>query len=378
MWNISSSLLLLTLLFYLHVGVVLVEGGGNHTSTSRSHHANAKIAISTQGKAKDVIQWISIISNMQHEDRVVLFLLSYDEPISETYCNNTNSKVSCQFQSGSSWTSGRNLLARNIANYEIQHHHNFKYWIFADADLSELTHCNRATICQPPTYPARSPQLATCCYNVAIDTLLAPEVQYAVVNFVNYGVKDLDYLSFAHVDCADAALVAVHRHAAPVVLPYIELVDKYSWYDSQGLLYQVLVGCLQGYSVFSNIFTIVETSAHSEYPKGRFADYANKSLHEVYGKVGLMPFPISGTPVLMGQGNCADAKPPNPSISGLAAFYEPKIPIVEGQYTPKTLTASDAWQNTTRFQQCLSALKLRFVRYIHGEALEKIDGKPFQ
>ena len=73
-------------------------------------------------------------------------------------------------------------------------------------------------------------------------------IEYAVINFVDLGgVKNpvtntpvMGILQIAHTDCADGAFNAIHRAAVPVLLPYVELVDRYSWWGAQAIMWTVI------------------------------------------------------------------------------------------------------------------------------------------
>ena len=335
-------------------------------------HAS-KIALATEGRATEVAEWYRMLSIMENKNHAVLFLLSYDNPIDPMICNNET--VICLHKPGSTWTSGRNELARSITQFQDKHRHHFKYWLMGDQDMAKLDNCGEATHCQAPDYPARSIKLAACCFDIAMKTLLAPEVQYAIVNFNIWGGGQIvDWLGFSHMDCCDGSLNAFHHAAVPVVLPYIELIDKISWWEAQGLQFHVISGCFPGYSVYSNVFSIKATTAHSPYPMGRTPNEVNRALKQVYGKLGLIPDPISVAKVQLEQANCANL---DHQKLGLVGSYEPKI-VAEPEKEPlKTLWVSDAWRNMTSFKKCLDLLRPRYLKYMETGNLVELDGERF-
>ncbi len=353
----------------------------------KPHHHNPKIAIATEGKAEEVSIWVDMMSKMEHKSHVTLFLLSYDKPLEAEYCVN-QTRVICMYKPGSTWTSGRNELSRAIDSHESSIRHRFKYWLFGDQDMVKLDNCGEATRCQGDSFPPRSSALAACCFDVAMQTLTAPEVQYAVVNFNIWGGGELvDYLGFSHMDCCDASLSAFHRVAVPVVLPYIELVDKISWWEAQGLHFHVVSGCFPGYSVYHNAFSIKATSAHSPYPMGRYPGSVEKAIRQVYEKRGLVPDPLPMNPVQLEQGNCAKL---DHDKLGLVKSYEPRITTVSNHSssklfggknsaptTLKTLWVSNAWQKTASFKKCQELLKPRYLSYMKSGILVELDGEVF-
>jgi hypothetical protein len=331
-------------------------------------HRSSRIALATEGRASEVSEWFKMMKKMELKSHVSLFMLSYDIPINETICNG-HAHVVCLHAPGSTWTSGRNIMTRSIANYETDNKHPFKYWLFGDHDMVKLDNCGEATKCQAPQYPAHSTELAACCFDVGVETLIAPEVQWAVVNFNIWGGgRVIDWLSFSHIDCCDGSLNAFHRLAVPTILPYIELVDKKSWWEAQGLHFHLVSGCFPGYSVYSNVFSIKATSAHSPYPMGRYPDPVNRAVRQVYGKYDLVPNPISLRTVQLEQGNCANV---NHSTLPLDEMFEHRLPA---NSKLKTVWDTAAWQNSTSFRRCLAHLTPRFLSYLESGDLVKTDG----
>lgn len=342
-----------------------------------------KIAIATEGRSTEIILWLELLHHMESKSHVNLFLLAYDAPLESQLCSN-HSRVICMFAPNSTWTSGRNILARTMSQFEKknQNHHGneryFKYWLFGDQDMVILNNCGEATHCKPPEYPGNSIKLAACCYDIAVKTLLIHEIQYAAVNFVNYEIyrqnySRVDYLGFSHVDCSDGALNAFHRAAVPVILPYIEMLDDQSWWESQRMHFHLITGCFPGYSVYSNIFELQTTTAHSNYPTGLVpVDEVLKTLVQVYGKYDLIPDPIPRFFEQMNQGNCANL---NHRKMGLNGSYEPyNHNNGAAKTTFSTYGNSQDWQELPIFKKCLAALRPRFNRYIETGDLRRIDG----
>eukprot|EP01034_Spumella_vulgaris_P037518 gene37518-46288_t len=63
----------------------------------------------------------------------------------------------------------------------------------------------------------------------------------------------------------------------------IELLDKTSWWESQGIHFHLVSGCFPSYSVYSNLVCEYGSNAHSGYPQGRRPVESKKAMQRVYG-----------------------------------------------------------------------------------------------
>jgi hypothetical protein len=159
------------------------------------------------------------------------------------------------------------------------------------------------------------------------------------------------------VACADAAITAFHHEAAPVLLPYVELVDKKSWWSSQALLWPAIIGCVSRHSVYMGLFDYsVPVNEHTNYPKGRYQDtYEFWSLRSIYGK--LAPWPINiDLPNFkrLTQGDCENTGLPAQSVFQVG-------------------WKSGKWMKEPAYFKCLSLLKPRFDSFIESGNLSKTD-----
>ena len=301
---------------------------------------------------------------MKTRDQVHLFYLAFDEPIDKLVCG----EATCLFEPHTSWTAGRNRLARRIAQRETEISAPFRYWMFADHDMHVAQNCHRESTCRA-RFDAFSVQQTACCFDIAVGVLLAPETRYAAVNFLLEGASKVSpkHLSMAHQDCADGALTAFHRLAVPVVFPYVELVDRRSWHESQGIHFHLVSGCFPGYSVFSNVFEISRTLTHSRYPRGRRIADAARAMHRVYGTLGLIPVPLSRTHEGINQGNCVGWQDEK---HGLESTYEPRNQSANSW-------RAGAWLGSGTFLQCHAALQPRWSAYVQSGNLTRTDGMPF-
>ena len=262
----------------------------------------------------------------------------------------------CIHHSHSTWTSGRNELLRSIYSFELRSGSKdlFKYFAFADDDMIDAT-CSSKMECSHVSDPI------ACCFD-SISYFLLGDINYAVINFVDLGgVKDpatgepiCGLTRIAHTDCSDGAFNAYHRGAVPALLPYVELVDKYSWWGAQAIMWTVIGGCVPGFSVYAGILDVVKTKGHVNYPKGRYEEVESDAKKAVFGRRGLAPWPID-IEVSLVQGNCMKTN----------KFVD---------YIHETAWNSGDWIKTESFHRCYKALKPRFDCFVTGlKNISEID-----
>lgn len=283
--------------------------------------------------------------------------------------------IVCSYRPQSTWTSGRNQLAREMAYRETMDARRFKYWVFGDQDMATIEGCHPEVGCRSrPGHAPYSIEMAACCYDALVRALLAPEMQYATVNLVMYGrIPRTAELALGHLDCADGALNALHRGSVSVFLPYVELVDRLSWWESQATHWQIAIACVPGYSVFYNLFSVGAANEHGAYPRGRRLWESHASLVRVYGQAGLIPEPMAHWKVQHPMGNCL-----NWNEASLGA----KFGASGGRHLyerPATLNATQSagWQRQPIFHKCKQALRSRFVTFLATGDLAAIDGAPY-
>jgi hypothetical protein len=153
-------------------------------------------------------------------------------------------------------------------------------------------------------------------------------------------------------DCLDGMKNAFHREAVAVMLPYIEDLDNMSWWMSQGLQFQLVSGCLSGYSVILGGYMEgpEELMEHGPYPRGLNHTEALKVMEKEFGSVGLMPLPITGKEYP--QGDC----------TGLGTRH----------IATQMVFKSFAWIESTPFQTCLKGLSGRFEKFLSSTSHDQL------
>eukprot|EP01038_Epipyxis_sp_PR26KG_P014939 gene14939-20097_t len=262
------------------------------------------IAFAIQGNMVDFSKWSSMFDSMSLKQNVFPFFLSYDEPIPEEVCNLLSSHSKCVFYPKSTWTEGRNRLVRLVAETEDEIDSKFKYWVFGDGDLYSST-CDgfshqrniNANISNTNNFDLNNMNIlctsTSCCYDKFITILSHKQTKFATIGFMGYrppSEAPIIYHTYDMAlfeDCHDAQLQAIHRHAVPVLLPYVELLDSLSWWESQLFLFQNAATCLSGSSVILPFFDC-NNIAHKSYPRGKFRDRERAIIIQIYRKYKLI------------------------------------------------------------------------------------------
>lgn len=220
-------------------------------SCSHLYSSVNKIAISVQGRADKLLQWITAFNTIDHTKKIllhdlnthaVLFLISNDKPLPVDKCNNIPG-VSCLFMSGANWVEMRNKQAHAIYSYEVLHATEVKYWLFAEDEMMPMTCSSHLHEIQP--------QQSINCFSRFIRFLLSRS-SYAVIMGTPNMAKVENLVN--DVFCGDHMFVAYHRHAVHILFPYVEYQSRdKSIADSRGVANMLMNRCLNGYSVSSGM-----------------------------------------------------------------------------------------------------------------------------
>ena len=321
-------------------------------------HFEKRLAIATQGTSKSMTNWIETsqlyVNNLSH-----FFFLSFDKPIDHSGC--MGKRTTCIFASNTTWTSGRNLLIKNIYEFEQINDMYFKYWSFYDGDaISAKCH---------PSYLQCKGEF-WCCLDIYAGWLLEKGNHYALVFLwtvpgsissdmsmsANVSVSTLYYWN-----CPDAAFNSFHRHAVPALLPYIETLDSRNWWYSQVFLFNLIVGCIPGYSVTMKLLLPFTTgNAHKKYPQEKpfpNSPVAIETLKKSFGKLKISP-PVRIDKVFINGRHDDDCK------------VVPHIQCVNvSEQTAGSITK--AWLYSERFQTCLSGMHERFQSFVKGHNVDE-------
>lgn len=306
------------------------------------------MALLVQGPASGFDSWLALQRGLTNQ-KVLLLYLAFDTEVPGYGRTAGGESWTRAFHAANTtWTSGRNALARAALQQEASVGFKFKYWAFFDSDVDHLA-------CAACTHiPVQQPAHSACCLDVYVSYLASPQ-QWASVAFYNpsalpgqvQGVmSQVAPLNILQVDCSDAKGQAFHREAIPALLPYIDSLDADSWHASQALLFCFQASCLKGYNVLLSGFAIQAVGeSHSSYPRGRDMEKEAQALASDLEPYGVFPATISYASY--GQGDCGR---------------------IRGQWTSSyTVEESARWKAAYPFLLCRQLLHRRFVR-LHSDA----------
>jgi hypothetical protein len=355
------------------------------------------VSLAVQGSKNELSIWIDIYKIMiNHYNHTKLFLFAYDAPLDSPLCA---SEIICIHDNSKSWTSGRNYLARTIYQYEVQHNDISRYWLFSDADMSLLT-------CEAVSESLSINEQAAFCLGRFIQVYLLSSISFAQVFFMGQLSRETE---FYHFDCGDAQFHAIHRIAVPLILPYVELLDNLSWWESQQFVWRVSAGCLPNSGVGSGMLSSRNIEAkHGEYPRGTFHKDRQAAINKIYGSRDLSPHPIDNSLFNTVAGDCSnqensilerknrtDSTIPDFSNTrklnknntiltrnlnknlnrSLKRNLNGKLESNSILFNPEDIERSSLWRHTKEFHYCHKNLKSRFETYMETGDLISIDGE---
>ncbi len=135
-WSLCLSASVLSALFF--AGCAQDPGAATGEAPGLalpSGYRTDRVALAIQGKKVDLQRWIGLYEQMRSKDSVTLHFVSYDSP------HKCPTGMVCHFLPNSTWSMGRNELARRILQSEAASGLKYKYWAFHDADTWDL-HCS--------------------------------------------------------------------------------------------------------------------------------------------------------------------------------------------------------------------------------------------
>jgi hypothetical protein len=237
-----------------------------------------RIAVAVQGDAHSISKWHAVLERMRTRNDVAFFGLIWgvglinQDFVAEWGKNNSAIKIFSE--PNSTWTEGRNSLARAIYSAEVARGKQFQAWTFADSDIWHGVECSRC----PFTVPL-GPEGSACCLDYlfqdvvlnehyvfpTISSMVEDDERSKLQPLMNTSTIDA---TFVFRDCADAQLQVFDRQAVPVLLPYHSELDGRSWWSSQSILFQYLSGCFSGSNVVLGRDFRCASNDHNPYPRG--------------------------------------------------------------------------------------------------------------
>ena len=321
-----------------------------------------RLAIATRGGADGLAPWAEWVAALPPEVRaeVALFYSAHagdlGAPVAAAAALSLGPALaSFRMDTGVTWTGGRNLLMQAIYAAEVQRGAAFDYWVFTDGDALRNMQCRGC---------AEEPALASaaCCGAFLLrDVLLRYSFATVATQLLphewQWGEGSSEGSSaeaFVFRDCADSIVMAFHRQAVPVALPYLEEMDAESWWGGQAMLFHFTRGCLGGANALParHLHPSASTVEHGSYPKGR--DQAKEVAVAAAAFPLLTPEIIS--PAVFQDNACEN--PPPPLLLGSG------VRLVAGGGAGAHAGWVGEWNSTPHFAQCLAVRGEDFVRVV--------------
>ena len=210
------------------------------------------------GRGVHLKQWIEKITTglLQHVDLVIGI---FDHTVQSLECPNDSKRVTCVSVTGTTWTAGRNALAKVALSRERDLNRKYSFWTFADADV--VLQCK--------------PLDSNDCFS-AYDTFLArlPVNVWVTALMQNENWPATQDTAMVELQAFDAAWNSIRREAVPIMLPYRSEEDANTWWSSQVIFWSRLQ-CLAPLYAVAPLFIFYENPEHGEYPRNT-RNFANE------------------------------------------------------------------------------------------------------
>jgi hypothetical protein len=284
------------------------------------------------GRGVHLRQWKDRILNNPNLQHVDLLLGVFDEPVESLGCDALQARVVCISSQGTTWTTGRNALAR--AAYRMEHQTPYTYWTFADADI--------ALACLTDA-PQPDLQFGEHCFD-AYDRFLQ-QTLVPVATLIQIGQFDAAKDAYmSAIEAFDGCFNSFHRDAVHVLLPYKPDQDAITWWSSQAIFWYK-IQCLSPTYAAAPLNVFYANPEHNPYPHDPRDKQAERQIGMAsLGSLALVfkPAPEDYLPVFPGD-------PPQ--------FVPEKVRNVSG-------SPDLHWTNAESFRQCSRELSRGFMDFI--------------
>ena len=270
-WKTSRSaspwMIVLFCLGILHY----VQRNSRQKQFSRQSRIDISHVCLVQGKRESLFRWVDEMDGSS----IFLIFLIYN--YNHTYISDD---WIAYYEPNSTWTTGRNSLARKAFDLELRRRKTFKYWIFCDED----TQLN----CKYGDCWSKLRDL--------LDALSAPTISVQTTMIINNSLFD-NPIPFApngsvfQTDSYDAQMNAFNRADIPILLPYVTDGDARSWWLSQAVHCRVMRACFPVSGIMPADFW-TPNKQHSAYKRGRYVDLERQLVIDSYSPYGTIPYPM--------------------------------------------------------------------------------------
>ena len=201
------------------------------------------------GRGVHLKNWMTKVLENPSLSHVDMVIGIFDHSVQSLECPLTSDRVSCVSVAGTTWTSGRNTLAKEAYVREQSLSRRYTFWTLGDADINMVCVGDGDCLGKYDRFLAGLPD------QVWAATLLMMG-QYAITP---------DKI-MVELQAFDAAWNTMRREAVPILLPYRTDQDSNSWWSSQAIFWNKLQ-CLSPNFVVAPLFIFIDNPDHNEYPR---------------------------------------------------------------------------------------------------------------
>ncbi len=202
------------------------------------------------GRGAHLKQWMSKVLDTPGLSHVDLVIGIFDHTVESLECPASSERIRCVNVAGTTWTSGRNILAKESFKREMELGRRYSFWTFSDADI--ILKCIGDDNCLGS-------------YDMYLAGLPA-EVWAATI--LGDGQWQAQNAAMVELQAFDAAWNSMRREAVPVLLPYRTDQDSNSWWSSQAIFWNRLQ-CLAPLYAVAPLFVFYNNQEHNNYPRNQ-------------------------------------------------------------------------------------------------------------
>jgi hypothetical protein len=199
------------------------------------------------GRGVHLKQWMNRVLETPALNHVDMVLGPFDHSAESLEC--PEQRATCTGVSGTTWTTGRNILAREAFMRERRLSRRYSFWTFGDADVT--MQCSEGLDCA-----------------VVYDRFLHDmPTEVKIVAMIGGGTWPLSpNMVMVELPGFDAAWNSIRREAVPIMLPYRTDEDSNSWWSSQGIFWNRLQ-CLSPFYGVAPLTVFYGNPEHNPYPR---------------------------------------------------------------------------------------------------------------
>jgi hypothetical protein len=298
------------------------------------------------GQAEMFPKWYGHLSNINTSNVQVTFLYaSYDNPVghneSHHQCHHqeharpaTNDFVDCQlrFIPNTTWTQGRNFLARESLALERKRGRNFDFWTFSDDDV--YLHCGIIDDNKHDMQEEHQCWQQFLEFHGQVRVLSIKEI-----TTVTFALRKSKSEGWFGETTHDAVVASFQREYVPFLLPYVILPVGFSEWISQAALFCIMQTCFQS-SIVTPSHVYIENRLHRDYQRKNFnLDMIMHTIRRNFGSF-LNVEHCSNMTFLQGDGRIG----PFDSIQELIA----SIPSHNQSFCAPLIQRFDDWEQITQ------------------------------